>query len=101
MLRDASDERERWLVFFREQGEALSVTAEILSQTKGVTEQILTEALLVLGGTKFCVEFAQSAAIRAVVKAALVNNCDAHHSPAEQQLVSCQEDTYVESWTIE
>jgi len=101
MMKNATDQREMWRRFFEEKCALLAIAAEMVSQVKGASEQILGEALLTLECSPYCTEFAQCSAIRAVVKAGIARNVDIHLSPLKEQWYVSADDLRSEGRLVE
>ena len=77
---------ERWRTLFNTHRRTLTAVAEMLSHSSASPEQILDEAAATLEGSSVRDPFAQVAAIRAVVKAAIAHNREADDSRIEAEL---------------
>jgi DNA-directed RNA polymerase specialized sigma24 family protein len=85
--RDVSPgQAERWRTLFNTHRPTLTAVAEMLSHSSASPEQILDEAAANLEGSSVRDPFAQVAAIRAVVKAAIAHNREAATSRIEAEL---------------
>jgi hypothetical protein len=77
---------ERWRTLFNTHRPTLRAVAEMLSDSSASPEQTLDEAAANLEGSSVRDPFAQVAAIRAVVKAAIAHNREAANSCIEAEL---------------
>ena len=77
---------DRWRTLFNTHRPTLTAVAEMLSYSRVSPEQILDEAAADLEGSSVRNPFAQIAAIRAVVKAAIAHNREAANSRIEAEL---------------